>query len=71
MTKLRVFESNILISTTTQRLADTILNHAYHAILQEGKPMLGLYELLHFLKARHIKMAVSTSSLPQNNSGSI
>ncbi|URJ85622.1 HAD family phosphatase [Pasteurella multocida] len=27
--------------------------------------MLGLYELLHFLKARHIKMAVATSSFPK------
>ncbi|WP_323741286.1 HAD family hydrolase [Pasteurella multocida] len=53
------------LPTTTQRLADTILNHAYHTILQEGKPMLGLYELLHFLKARHIKMAVATSSFPK------
>ncbi|XWY18792.1 HAD family hydrolase [Bisgaard Taxon 45] len=52
------------LPTTTQILADTILTRAHQAILQEGKPMFGLYELLNYLKAKQIKMAVATSSPP-------
>ena len=43
-------------------LKDEIVNIVCERIHTEGQPMAGLYELLDFLKAKNIKLALATSS---------
>ncbi|NBI42563.1 HAD-IA family hydrolase [[Haemophilus] felis] len=45
-------------------VAESILQKACAYILKEGRAMLGLYELLGYLKSHNIRMAVATSSAP-------